>query len=255
MKDARIDVPRLLSRLHSLRGVRVGLGSVAEPLMHPQLAELAEGLSDLDMEIELLSNGALLRPEIAERLARCNLTSMAFSFDGVRKETYESIRVNARFETTLGNIEHMRRCAADTKAEFVVNYVIMQRTLDEIADAATFWEARGFHWLNLIPLTLREETHELLSERVEHKLDEVRARLDDAIRRVIQGRYRLGLSINQLREGFKTRVEYPDHFRGGCVVSDNPESHADVSTRTALLRGDWPGMSVRCASPFTRGAH
>ena len=50
------------------------------------------------------TNGTLLDEDKSRRLIDSGLDQFAFSFDGFDAETYEKIRVNAKFEKTVGNI-------------------------------------------------------------------------------------------------------------------------------------------------------
>ena len=52
----------------------------------------------------LSTNCTHLNEQAAERLIRAGLGQIALSFDGMTKETFESIRINARFEKVKRNI-------------------------------------------------------------------------------------------------------------------------------------------------------
>jgi radical SAM protein with 4Fe4S-binding SPASM domain len=75
-----------------------------EGLLHPDFLSLAEYAHAAGIYTKFHTNATLLDENLSRRLIRSGLDQISFSFDGFDKETYESIRVNADFEKTLGNI-------------------------------------------------------------------------------------------------------------------------------------------------------
>src|SRR5512142_1751721 len=91
------------------RAYRVALGCAAEPMIHPRFKEIVAvagryGVPDLWFPTNLL---ALTEPTM-EALIRENVATVAASIDGVRKETYEKIRVPAKWERLLACLEVFR---------------------------------------------------------------------------------------------------------------------------------------------------
>jgi radical SAM protein with 4Fe4S-binding SPASM domain len=75
-----------------------------EPLLHPQFIELCEYLEEKEMEFGFSSNATLLTPDKAVALLSMDhFRGISFSIDGATKETYERIRVNAKYEMMLEN--------------------------------------------------------------------------------------------------------------------------------------------------------
>jgi radical SAM protein with 4Fe4S-binding SPASM domain len=75
-----------------------------ESLLHPDFFEMVRYAHEAGIVTRFHTNGTLLDEDKARRLIEAGLDQFAFSFDGMDKETYESIRVNADFERTVGNI-------------------------------------------------------------------------------------------------------------------------------------------------------
>jgi radical SAM protein with 4Fe4S-binding SPASM domain len=82
----------------------INLHHTGESTLHKRLPDMIAYARQAGIYTRLHSNGTLLREDLAHALIDAGLDLLSFSFDGFDKETYESIRVNARFEKTLANI-------------------------------------------------------------------------------------------------------------------------------------------------------
>ena len=75
-----------------------------ESLLHKDLVQMVEYAKANKIKVRLSTNATVLTPEKSEALINAGLDHITFSFDGYDKETYERIRVNAKFEKTLKNV-------------------------------------------------------------------------------------------------------------------------------------------------------
>lgn len=75
-----------------------------ESLLHPEFFEMVRYAAAAGIVTKLHTNGTLLDETKARALLGSGLDQLTFSFDGYDKATYESIRVNACYERTIGNI-------------------------------------------------------------------------------------------------------------------------------------------------------
>jgi len=75
-----------------------------ESLLHPEFFEMVRYAADAGIVTKLHTNGTLVDETKARSLLGSGLDQLTFSFDGYDKATYESIRVSARYERTIGNI-------------------------------------------------------------------------------------------------------------------------------------------------------
>jgi len=75
-----------------------------ESLLHPEFFEMIRYAADAGIVTKLHTNGTLLDETKARALLGSGLDQLTFSFDGYDKATYESIRINGRYEKTIGNI-------------------------------------------------------------------------------------------------------------------------------------------------------
>ncbi|MBN2200545.1 radical SAM protein [bacterium] len=82
----------------------VNLHHRGEPTLHPELEEMIRYADGKGVKVKLHTNGTALTEQRSEALLRSGLRLISFSFDGYDAETYESVRVGARFEATLEKI-------------------------------------------------------------------------------------------------------------------------------------------------------
>jgi radical SAM protein with 4Fe4S-binding SPASM domain len=82
----------------------VNLHHRGEPTLHPRLEEMIGYAAGKGVKVKLHTNGTALSDDRSEALIRSGLRLISFSFDGYDAETYESVRVGAKFETTRTRI-------------------------------------------------------------------------------------------------------------------------------------------------------
>ena len=75
-----------------------------ESLLHPDFFRMADTARRAGLITRFHTNGTLLDEDKARKIIESGIEQFTFSFDGLDKETYEKIRVNADFEKTVGNI-------------------------------------------------------------------------------------------------------------------------------------------------------
>jgi len=114
----------------------VQLATAGEPLMAGNLREQLKIMKNYSVELDLITNGTLLNndkliKEILQIPGRIHI-----SIDAATKETYESIRIGAKFEQVIENIRRFNRireklCAA-VKSRLHFAVVLMKRNIKEL---------------------------------------------------------------------------------------------------------------------------
>ncbi len=91
-----------------------------ESLLNPKLDEILKMVreSSPDCTIVITTNGVLIDEAMAHTLVDCQVTEVSVSMDSVSKETYEELRVNAKFEDLLAALETLNRVKAQRKSRF-----------------------------------------------------------------------------------------------------------------------------------------
>ena len=120
------DLP-MLSELH--------LQGLGEPLLHPRFFDMVAYAVARGVAVSVNTNLTLLTPEKAERAATCGLEAIYVSVDGATPETYERIRVDARFDRLERNVlrlqEALTRHASPTRVQ--ITAVAMRENVHELA--------------------------------------------------------------------------------------------------------------------------
>lgn len=126
----------------------IGLG---ESLMHPQIDEIIAYAKSKFVGVNMTSNGTIMTDKIAQKLISSGLDSIAFSIDGGKKETFEAIRVNARFDKVQRNIRRLMeaKAAAGVQRPWIaMGLVLMKTNVGELADVVRLCHELGIKTLN-----------------------------------------------------------------------------------------------------------
>lgn len=170
---------------------RVALACAAEPMIHPRFREIVEiagryGVPDLWFPTNLL---ALTEPT-AQALVKNGVATVAASIDGVTKETYEKIRVPARFERLLACLDtlaRVRRSAGSKTPRLRIIFTWMKSNRHELARLPEFAAAHGASEIDVrfvSPTAGVDVTPELLSaEDPDALCAELAAAAHEAVRR------------------------------------------------------------------------
>ncbi len=151
------------------QGVKNGLCSIklnwrGEPLIHPKIAEMIKYAKDNGIiEVQINTNGQLLNKSLSEKLISAGLDRIIFSIDGVKKETYEKIRVGGNYETLINNVKTfiMIRDQKKLKKPLVrIQFVKMDCNRQEVDDFISFWKPYADE-ITTTNYTWREEGGEL----------------------------------------------------------------------------------------------
>ena len=112
----------------------IGLG---ESLMHPQIEKIISYAKSRYVGVNMTSNGTIMTPRTIDKIINAGLDSIAFSIDGGTKETFETIRVNARFDKVKRNIKRLIEVKKERGLErpwIAMGLVLMKTNVHELAD-------------------------------------------------------------------------------------------------------------------------
>jgi radical SAM protein with 4Fe4S-binding SPASM domain len=111
------------------------LQGLGEPLMHPRFFDMVRYAAARAIEVSTNTNMTVLSERRAEECVTSGLARVHVSLDGASPETYEYIRVRARFDRVMRNLRRL----SDTKArlagatpEIRLVAVAMRRNLSEL---------------------------------------------------------------------------------------------------------------------------
>jgi MoaA/NifB/PqqE/SkfB family radical SAM enzyme len=89
-------------------------------------------------KINVLTNGTILNDKILDLYKKHNF-HISFSIDSVKKETYESIRVNANYDKVMHNFQTIYELSRKLNKELSVNCCPIQTNMWEIPDMIEYY--------------------------------------------------------------------------------------------------------------------
>jgi len=167
-------------------------------LPKPFLAEVLGDVERFDLRLKMTTNATLFADDDQLRRIARAASNITISIDAATKETYERIRVGAKWERTVGNIERLGRIIRDLpfyrRPILDFNYVLMRSNLDELLPFLRKAKEWGGFAVTLSPVI---ELHPLLAQEVLDPSDPHLRRLLAAARAEAL-RLRLGLDTGSL---------------------------------------------------------
>ena len=150
--------------------------SGGEPLMRPDVFELAVHARQRGLIIALATNGTMIDPAMAGRIAEVGFHRVSISLDGADAATHDAFRqLPGSFEQALAGARHLHDAGVSTQ----INCTIAKHNADQLGDVLRLAEsihADAMHYFLLVPVGCGEEIAEdqmLESEEVEQRLNEV----------------------------------------------------------------------------------
>lgn len=126
-----------------------------EALAHPELFTFLDRARDLNMAVQLLSNGTLLRPGVAARLATYrNLLGVSVSIYGATPEVHDGItQVRGSFRRTWDGVRRLRAAGVVVRLKLI----LMRQNAHEVAAMRAQAEAEGHPYLVDLTITARHD--------------------------------------------------------------------------------------------------
>lgn len=98
----------------------------------------------LGLQCHVATNATVIGSR-AESILAALPCSIAVSLDGYKKETIESIRVNARYEKLMDNIYRLWAYTRSKRTYFEFSFCIMRQNWDELGDVCLFADSLDCH--------------------------------------------------------------------------------------------------------------
>jgi heme b synthase len=100
-----------------------------EPLLRPDIFEIAKYGTDKGLRMVMAPNGTLVTEEVAEKMAASGIQRISISLDGSTRETHDAFRgVDGAFDGALQGIENAKK----KNIAFQINTTITKQNLDQI---------------------------------------------------------------------------------------------------------------------------
>jgi radical SAM protein with 4Fe4S-binding SPASM domain len=178
-----------------------------------------EQCEEHDVFLNLITNGTLLTEEkLARVLPRTEY--MWISIESHKPEIYESLRVRAKFDKVVANVEMAARMGAEHGVPVTLVSILMHPVHEDLSDYVRFFAAKGvryFHVLELLQTYPRYEQHRLEGVVPIERLLEIR----DEVVETARG---LGVSV---------KFEMPPPLGGDFQFHPRPVrfSHTELARR------------------------
>jgi AdoMet-dependent heme synthase len=196
----RLEVAQDLARFDlSTQQAKVMLGSLpligrpivvfsgGEPLMRPDLFELAEHAASLDLPIALATNGTIMNDEVAARIHDVGFQRVSMSFDGPTPDVHDKFRgIAGAFDATVRGFQSLR----DHGLSMQINTSVSRHNvhlLDDMYQMALDLGADALHIFMLVPVGCGME----LDPAIMLRPDEYEAALNWIYDRSLEGRIHL----------------------------------------------------------------
>ncbi len=133
-------------------GVAILTFSGGEPLLRRDIYDAIKRADDNGMLCTIASNGSLITPKVAKRLARVGIKRVEIGLDGAKAETHDFLRDKpGSFEATIKGI---RNCAAIGFDELATTMTLHSKNIGELEETIDLAERLGatrFYLNRLIP--------------------------------------------------------------------------------------------------------
>jgi len=133
-------------------GVAILTFSGGEPLLRRDLYDAVKRANDNGMLCTIASNGTLITPQVAKKLAKVGIKRVEIGLDGATAETHDFLRNKpGSFEAA---IEGIRNCAAVGFDELATTMTLHSKNIDELEETMDLAEKLGatrFYLNRLIP--------------------------------------------------------------------------------------------------------
>ena len=102
-----------------------------EPLLREGIFDVSAYGTQLGLRMVMATNGTLVTPEIAEKMASSGIQRVSISIDGANADAHDQFRqVSGAFEGALSGIEVLKRKGI----EFQINTTVTKHNVDQIPD-------------------------------------------------------------------------------------------------------------------------
>lgn len=145
--------------------------SGGEPLLRPDIFQIARRGVALGMRVSLACNGTKITPLVAEEIAASGISRVSISLDGTSCEKHDLIRGKGSFQAAMKGIENLRG-----KVDFQINNTLTSRNESDVSaifDLAQRVGARALHFFFLVATGRGREADLISPERQEQLLGEI----------------------------------------------------------------------------------
>ncbi len=143
------DFKKIIDEASSFKIPSINLNGLGEPITHPRLLDMVEyckmkGVQDIMFH----TNGTKLSDKRIKDLITSGLTQIIFSLDTPDKDTYEKVRIGAKFDKVNSNVEQFIKIKKEMKSILPlvrVTMVLTDETIHQVDQFKKKWEGKADH--------------------------------------------------------------------------------------------------------------
>jgi len=224
--------------------------SGGEPLMRPDVFELAAYAREQGLLIALASNGTLIDAAMARRIAETGFDRVSVSLDGADAETHDRFRrLPGSFDQAVAGLRHLHDAGVSTQ----VNCTIAKHDAHQLADVLYLAEAvraDAMHYFLLVPVGCGEEIAD------DQMLDA--AEVEERLKELVELAEQTSLQIKATCAPHYYRIIRQEAAAKGRPMpkrmGGHPGPRVESSTLDVLVKGSSSECGVRSAEPHGAAA-
>jgi len=170
----------ILSNFRDMGVKAITYSGGGEPLIYPHILETLEKTLEYGIDLSIITNGQMLKGEIAEVLA--NAKWVRVSADYCNAETFSKIRRISEdlFYEMANNLRNFAKIK-NPDCEFGINFVVHEKNADKVYESAKFFKELGVNHIKITPCYFPSflEYHKDIKESVEEQIKRARQELQD----------------------------------------------------------------------------
>jgi len=254
MKDVKVDmldIKHIKNLSESIKNSIFNIGAVFEPAIHKNFSQIIQLLSKNNRVI-FTTNATNVDDKLLSILQISdNIYTIYLSIDSIVEKTYESIRVNGKFEQVSSNIKKIATITSKKKTNLIINMVLMKSNINELIDMIDYCEENGIDKLNLIFMVIRDISDmDLVNESLFPIRKDAYKALDVAAEYIMHNNLKVVLSCPYFNSQ-ELRSQYPNNIIDNTLISDNKEAKYIKNIKNIPQVSMQEDMKIACSSPWT----
>jgi len=128
----------------------LNLTGLGEPLFNPDIFKIIKYARSRGSLVKLDSNATLLTKENIEKLIFSDPSIISISIDGTTKESYENIRVGAKFDQVIKNFGNLVKFRNQVRSKVKIHlfFVLQKENIAELTEFIRLGESLGVDVIN-----------------------------------------------------------------------------------------------------------
>ena len=125
---------------------QVVLTGFGEPLVDKNLEDKVYYAKSKGLRTYIISNGSLLTEERSEKLIRAGLDELRLSFYGMTSQSYETVMVGLKFDTTMANMDTFLKTRNDLgskRPRLEISWLVLPENEKETEMFKNYWEPKA----------------------------------------------------------------------------------------------------------------